>query len=115
MELKRDFNIPKFLKKSGISSHIEGQRVDTSRLNDFSVELARRTEQDNMATSAAFGEFLRQLLNLLKKRERMDLMYEQEQVLAAIDELKLEALKLLMLHESTLSLNEKNLVATSLG
>ena len=68
-----------------------------------------------MATSAAFGEFLRQLLNLLKKRERMDLMYEQEQVLAAIDELKLEALKLLMLHESTPSLNEKNLVAASLG
>jgi len=43
----------------------------------------------------------------------MDSLFEQEQVLSAIDELKLEMLKLLMM-EGSLSLHEKNLIQDSL-
>ena len=49
----------------------------------------------------------------MRTRDKMDSLFEQEQVLSAIDELKLEMLKLLMM-EGSLSLHEKNLIQDSL-
>ena len=40
------------------------------------------------------------MLSLLEKRGTLDQVYEQEQVLGVIDELKLQLLKLLGLYES---------------
>ena len=57
MSLRKDFNISKFLEKSGLSSHITDTRIDTSLLTDFSVELARRAEMKNMSSSAVFEQF----------------------------------------------------------
>mmetsp|Transcript_18532 Transcript_18532/g.24891 ORF Transcript_18532/g.24891 Transcript_18532/m.24891 type:complete len:85 (-) Transcript_18532:2302-2556(-) len=55
-----------------------------------------------------------QLVTFMQKREKLDSVYEQEQVLASIDELKLQLLKLLSMHVQSLSIHEKNLVSMSL-
>lgn len=81
--------------------------MDTSLLTKFSKQLTERAAKNYQGTSAAFEEFLLQLLTLMQKRERLDSVFEQEQVLAAIDELKLQMLKLVALHVSTLSLHEQ--------
>jgi len=75
--------------------------------------MARTAEEHWSGASGAFEEFLGQLLHLMRTRDKMDSVYEQEQVLSAIDELKLEMLKLLMM-EAGLSMHEKNLVQDSL-
>lgn len=45
----------------------------------------------------------------------MDSLFEQEQVVAAIDELKLQMLKLVMMHDTNLSAIEKSLVKSCLS
>ena len=44
----------------------------------------------------------------------MDSIYEQEQVLAGIDEIKLQMLKLVMMYETSLDPLEKQIVRSSL-
>ena len=88
--------------------------VNTKPLGDFSANLTKQTVAQADTTSAGFEEFLMQLVNLLQKREKLDSVYEHEQVLANIDELKLQLLKLLSMHVQTLSVREKELVQGSL-
>ena len=110
LELREDFDLSVFLKESGLNKHIEKQRIDTNELTDFSVRLAKQIEQNYNKTTAKLEEFCTQLLHVLRKRESMDKVYEQEQVLASIDEIKLQMLKLVMVHDTSLDKLEKQIV-----
>ena len=90
------------MAETGLSKRISNP-VSISTLQHFSSALAEAGRANWEATSGAFEEFMEQLLFLLRTKERMDTVYEQEQVLAAIDELKLQMLKLLMMHQASLS------------
>ena len=48
-----------------------------------------KVQQNYQKTTAKLEEFGTQLLHVLRKREQMDQVFEQEQVIAAIDEIKL--------------------------
>ena len=88
--------------------------VNTKPLGEFSANLTKQAVAQADTTSAGFEEFLMQLVNLLQKREKLDSVYEHEQVLANIDELKLQLLKLLSMHVQSLSMREKEMVQRSL-
>ena len=114
LSLRADFNIDTFLEETGLADHIKESRIDTHLLSKFGSSIFEKAEDRlNGSPSGAFEEFLVQLLHVMRIREKMDSVFEQEQVLSAIDELKLEMLKLLMM-EATLSIHEKNLVRESL-
>lgn len=51
---------------------------------------------------------------MLKKSDKLQEVFENEQVLIAVDEIKLQLLKLLTLHGGSLSVLEKQLVQKSL-
>lgn len=55
-------------------------------------------------------EFCTQLLHCLRKREQLNQVFEQEQVAAGIDELKLQLLKLVLMYQNALEPLEKTLV-----
>ena len=54
------------------------------------------------------------MLAVLKKSDKLQEVFENEQVLIAVDEIKLQLLKLLTLHGGSLSVLEKQLVQKSL-
>ena len=89
LNLRQDFNISSFLKETKIQQNNNAGRINTDSLSNFSQRLANQAEKNYMSTSAAFEEFMSQLLHVVRKRDNMDAIYEPEQVLAAIDELKL--------------------------
>lgn len=113
ISLRNDFSLQTFLEESGLKKHIHGNRIDTTLLSKFSSNIASQAEEHWTGTSGAFEEFMGQLLHLMRTRDKMDSLFEQEQVLSAIDEVKLEMLKLLMM-EPGLSLHEKTLIQDAL-
>jgi len=68
---------------------VQDHEIDTNRLSDFSVELAKQVQQNYHKTTAKLEEFCTQLLQVLRKREYLNRVFEQEQVLAGIDEIKI--------------------------
>ena len=54
------------------------------------------------------------MLAVLKKSDKLQEVFENAQVLIAVDEIKLQLLKLLTLHGGSLSVLEKQLVQKSL-
>ena len=75
-ELRNDFNLTKFMKEAGLSSHIESHRIDTSELADFSMQLAKSAQQQQASTTGSFEEFCTQLLHVLRKKGEMDSIFE---------------------------------------
>lgn len=88
LALREDFTIESFMKESGLEKRISN-RVSIAPLQLFGTTLAEVSRVNLESTSGAFQEFLEQLLFTIRTKERMDLFYEQEQVVSAIDELKL--------------------------
>jgi len=92
LQLRSDFSLGDFLDTCGLG--VSSDSVDTSLLSGFSRRLTERAAANYRSTSASFEEFLLQLLTLMQRREKLDTVFEPEQVMAAIDELKLQMLKL---------------------
>ena len=77
LSLREDFKIGKFLDESVLKNeNTKSTSFNTECLAVFSTNLAKLAEQKYLATSAAFEEFLSQLLVVLQKRDKMDSMYE---------------------------------------
>lgn len=89
LSLRSDFSLDKFLEESGLANHIKDNRIDTRLLSKFATSIFEKTEENLNGNSGAFEEFLVQLLHLMRIRDKMDSVFEQEQILSAIDELKL--------------------------
>jgi hypothetical protein len=89
LSLRSDFSLDKFLEESGLANHIKDNRIDTRLLSKFATSIFEKTEENLNGNSGAFEEFLVQLLHLMRIRDKMDSVFEQEQLLSAIDELKL--------------------------
>ena len=100
LQLRKDFKISSFLEKSGLKEKTKtSAKLNTKLLSVFTEKLTSLAVESHNATTASFEEFLLQLLAVMRKREKVDGIYEQEQLLGAIDELKLQMLRLLMMHE----------------
>ena len=78
LNLRQDFNIGSFLKESGLERQNDDSRINTDALSDFSFKLAKLAEKNYTSTSAAFEEFMAQLLHLIRKRENIDAIFEPE-------------------------------------
>jgi len=63
--------------------------VTTKPLTEFSANLSAEAVRQADTTSIEFEEFLTQLLAVLKKCDKLKSVFENEQVLIAIDEIKL--------------------------
>ena len=100
LSLNNDFNLMEFLKESTsgqnfIELNIEG-------INQLAYSLISQM-RDSSGMSTQLEEFIQQAVILMQSRNKLDALYETEQLVSSYDELKFQILKLKMIHDSKLS------------
>ena len=70
--------------------------------------------RDSVSISSQLEEFMSQALILMQTRNKLDALYETEQLLSSYDELKFQILKLKMIHDSKLSDFDRQVVQRTL-
>ena len=94
ISLKDDFNLLDFLKESTGSLNSPPLNIDNVGLIAQNLmQTMRDTEQ-----SSPLDEFLQQAIFLLQSKNKLDALYESEQLMSSYDELKFQLLKLSMIH-----------------
>ena len=94
VSLKDDFNLLDFLKESTDSLNSPPLNIDNVGLIAQNLmQTIRDTEQ-----SSPLDEFLQQAIFLLQSKNKLDALYESEQLMSSYDELKFQLLKLSMIH-----------------
>ena len=94
ISLKEDFNLMDFLKESTGSFSSPPLNIDNVGL--IAQNLMQKMEDSGQ--SASLEEFLQQAIFLLQSKNKLDALYESEQLMSSYDELKLQLLKLSMIH-----------------
>ena len=94
ISLKDDFNLMDLLKESMGSLNSPPLNIDNVGLIAQNLlQTMRDTEQ-----SSPLDEFLQQAIFLLQSKNKLDALYESEQLMSSYDELKFQLLKLSMIH-----------------
>lgn len=111
------FSLDSFLEKSGLAD-AANKNLDFSTISRFAktlVDMAVNQEGDQLlSTSAAFEEFMAQLMRVNIAKDKAQAAFEPSQIVGAGDELKYQLLKLHLMHETTLTSYERDLVTHSL-
>lgn len=109
LKMKEDFDLNSLLGRDSNEKH----NTSYVQYANFCGALTRNMNVDQI--SGNFDQFISDLAEFFTLKQRLDYLHEPDQLLAANDELKLSLIKLLMLHDGTLSPFEQAQVQKAAG